>query len=142
MSAEAERVAEEFVAAWSDATKIASFFADGAVWRDVGMPAPMTDRAMMEAYVQAWITAMPDLKGRIVGKISDGDSVAAEIEFTGTNTGPMQFGPDAPAMPATGKQIHGKGTFFGRVANGKFVEIHTYPDMAGMMMQFGMMASG
>jgi ketosteroid isomerase-like protein len=42
-------------------------------------------------------------------------------------------------MPATGKRINGKGTYFLRVRDGKAVEVHTYPDTAGLLMQLGML---
>lgn len=141
MSAEAENLAEAFVASWNqgDADATVAFFADGAVWKDVGIAEPMTDRAAMRAYVQAWYTALPGMKASLASKVSDGDRVAGEVEFTGTNTGPLQFNPAMPPIPATGREVHGRGTFFARVQGGKIVEVHTYPDNAGMMMQLGMM---
>jgi predicted ester cyclase len=48
----------------------------------------------------------------------------------------------APAIPATGKQVTGQGTYFLRVRNGKVVEVHSYPDAAGLMMQLGLMGGG
>jgi predicted ester cyclase len=65
--------------------------------------------------------------------------VAAEIEFVGTNSGPLQLAPGAPPIPATGKKVNGKGTYFVRFKDGKAVEVHSYPDAAGMMMQLGLM---
>jgi predicted ester cyclase len=68
--------------------------------------------------------------------VSD-EAVAAEVQFTGTNTGPMMMaGKD---IPPTGKSVVGKGTYFARVKGGKVVEFNSYPDMAGMMMQLGFM---
>jgi ketosteroid isomerase-like protein len=48
------------------------------------------------------------------------------------------MGPDAPPIPATGKPISNKGVYFVRIRGGKGVEVHTYPDAAGMMMQLGL----
>ena len=67
------------------------------------------------------------------------DQVAAEIEFTGTNTGPLQLGAGGPAVHPTGKRINGRGTFFARVRDGQFIELRTYPDLAGLMMQLGLL---
>lgn len=78
------------------------------------------------------------VKNRIVSE----NQVAAELEFTGTNTGPLQMAPGAPAIPATGKKVTGKGTYFVRIQNGKAVEVHSYPDAAGLMMQLGLMPGG
>jgi len=41
--------------------------------------------------------------------------------------------------PPTGKSVVGKGTYFARVKGGKVVELNSYPDIAGMMMQLGFM---
>jgi steroid delta-isomerase-like uncharacterized protein len=134
---ENERIAEAFVASWGshDAGQTVAFLAEGATWLDV--TGSLLDRSAMRAYVQGWDDALPDLSARVVGKVASEDQVAAEIEFTGTNTGPMQMGAGAPAMPPTGKSVRGKGTFFARIRDGKIVELHTYPDLAGVMMQLG-----
>jgi steroid delta-isomerase-like uncharacterized protein len=116
--------------------------ADNAVWTDVGVPEPMKDKAAIRHYVQGWFTAFPDLKISVKNRVVTDDQIATELEFTGTNTGPLQMGPGAPAMPATGKKVNGKGTYFLRVRGGKVVEYHSYPDTAGMMMQLGMMPKG
>ena len=34
-----------------------------------------------------------------------------------------------------------KGTYFGRIRGGKLVEMHSYPDLAGLMAQLGLMAA-
>jgi steroid delta-isomerase-like uncharacterized protein len=133
------KVDDEFMASWNarDADRTMAVMADGAVWYDVGSPEPMRDRAAMRAYVQSWYTGFPDMVARTVNRVVSDDQVAVEVSFSGTNTGPLQMGP-AP-MPPTGKKVDGKGTYFARIRNGKITEVHTYPDVAGMMMQLGMM---
>lgn len=138
-----ERLAEEFIASWGtrNPDNTMAFIAEGAVWNDVGLPEQLRDRAAMRGYVQSWINAFPDMEVRAVNKVATGDQIAAEIEFSGTNTGTMQLSPGMPAMPPTGKKVNGKGTCFARVRDGKLTEIHTYPDIAGMMMQLGLMST-
>jgi len=70
---------------------------------------------------------------RVVGD----EVVAAEVQFTGTDTGPMMIA--GKEIPPTGKSVVGKGTYFARVKGGEVVEFNSYPDMAGMMMQLGFM---
>jgi predicted ester cyclase len=70
---------------------------------------------------------------RVVGD----DSVAAEIEFTGTNTGPLAMG--GQEMPPTGRTVTGHGTYFAKAGDGRITEFHAHPDIAGMMMQLGFM---
>ena len=138
-----EKLAEEFISSWvaRDPDRTMALLAEGAVWHDVGIPEALRDRSSMRQHVQSWNTAFPDMVVRLANKLASEDQVAGEVEFSGTNTGTMQMGPGAPAMPPTGKTVNGKGTFFARVQNGKFVEVHTYPDIAGMMRQLGLMPS-
>jgi predicted ester cyclase len=68
--------------------------------------------------------------------VSD-DAVASEVEFTGTNTGPMMMA--GKEVPPTGKSVRGTGTYFARVRDGKIVEFNSHPDVANMMMQLGFM---
>jgi hypothetical protein len=68
--------------------------------------------------------------------VSD-EAVAAEVQFTGTNTGPMMMAgkENPPNRQERGRQGH----YFARVKGGKVLEFNSYPDMAGMMMQLGFM---
>lgn len=135
------RLDEEFIAAWDahDADRATAIFSDDAVWQDVANPEPLRGTAAIRQYVQSWFTAFPDMKTVTKNRVVSEDQVAAEVEFVATNTGPLQMAPGAPALPATGKKVTGKGTYFVRIRNGKGVEAHTYPDLAGMMLQLGMM---
>src|SRR6266508_1609067 len=101
---------EEFVmAAWSahDADRALALLSEDVVWQDVASPEPMHGKAAIRPYLQGWFTAFPDLNARVKNRVVSEDQVAAEVEFTGTNSGPMQMAPGAPAMPATGKQVKG-----------------------------------
>ena len=73
---------------------------------------------------------------RVVGE----DSVAAELEFTGTNTGPLLMG--GVELPPTGKSVVGRGSYFARVKDGKVTEFSAHPDAAGLMMQLGLLPQG
>jgi steroid delta-isomerase-like uncharacterized protein len=117
-----------------------ALLSDDVVWYDIGSPEPMRGKAAARPYLQAWYTAFPDLKSKVVDRIVTEDKVATEIEFTGTNRGSLQMSPSAPAIPATGKLVKGKGTYFLHIRNGKIVEVRTYPDTMGMMMQLGLLA--
>lgn len=141
---EAERVAREFVASWGDqdAAKTAGFVADGAAWEDMTGVGALPDREAMRQYVEGWNVAFPDLTARTVSAVADGDRVAAEVEFTGIHTGPMGMGPGRPPLEATGRRITGRGVFFGRVRDGKFVELRTYPDVGGVLRQLGVGGEG
>ena len=132
---------EEEIAAWNahDAERAAAIFPENVVWIDTGSPQPLQGKDAIRQYLQGWFTAFPDIKLTVKNRVVTEDQVAAELEFVGTNNGPLQFGPGTPALPATGRIVNGRGTYFVRFKNGKPVEVHSYPDAAGMMMQLGLM---
>lgn len=131
---------DEEIAAWNahDVERAVAVFPDEIVWLDTGNPQPLKGKDALRQYLSAWFTAFPNIKITIKNRVATEDQVAAELEFVGTNAGSLQFGP-GPALPATGKTVNGRGTYFVRFKNGKPVEVHSYPDAAGMMMQLGLM---
>lgn len=120
-----------------NAQAFADILADEFVMTDDGSPEPITDKAGVLAYMQPWFNAFPDMSTKQTNRVVSADSVAAEIEFTGTNTGPMVMG--GKEIPPTGKMVVGTGTYFARVKDGKVVEYNGHPNIAGIMMQLGMM---
>src|SRR5436189_2323730 len=56
---------------------------------------------MLQA-AQGWKRAFPDGRGTVLGAYSDGPVAVLELEWVGTNTGPMDA-PDGSQMKATGK---------------------------------------
>lgn len=97
----------------------------------------MTTRDQALEYCRGWFTAFPDMQIRRQNRIIADEQVAAELEFTGTNTGPLNAG--GQEIPATGKSVRARGTYFVKARDGKIVEFHTHPDLAGMMGQLGLM---
>lgn len=138
---ELARLDQEAVSAWNsqDIEGYLRLCADDIVWHDVASPEPLHGKDAVRQLLQTWFTALPDMHSEVKNRVGNGDTVAVELEFSGTNTGPMQMAPDAPPIPATGKRVNAKGVYFARYAGGKLVEVHTYPDNAGMMMQLGLM---
>ena len=136
---EIERLDDEGMAAWDghDAEAFANLFAEGFVVNDVAMPEPITTRDGVRQYAQGWFTAFPDMSIKQTNRVVGDDTVAAEVQFTGTNTGPMMMA--GKEIPPTGKSVISKGVYFARARDGKIVEFNGYPDIAGMMMQLGFM---
>jgi steroid delta-isomerase-like uncharacterized protein len=132
---------EEEIAAWNahDVERALAIFPDDVKWHDVTSPQPFQGKEAIRQYLQGWFSAFPDIKMTVKNRVISEDQVAAELEFVGTNNGALQLAPGAPAIPATGRQVHGKGTYFVRFQDGKPVEVHSYPDAAGMLMQLGLM---
>jgi steroid delta-isomerase-like uncharacterized protein len=138
------RLDEEFIAAWDthDPDRAVALLSEDVAWQDVANPEPLRSKAAIRQLMQSWFTAFPDLTTVWKNHVVTEDQVAAEVRWTGTNNGPLQMAAGAPAIPATGKQVTGQGTYFLRIRKGKVVEVHSYPDAAGLMMQLGLMPGG
>jgi steroid delta-isomerase-like uncharacterized protein len=136
---ELERLDDQGMAAWNDHDTDAwvGLFADDFVWHDWTTPEPIRDKEGARRYFDAWMTAIPDMQVKTMRRVVGDDAVAVEIEFVGTNTGPMVMG--GMEIPATNKTITGRGSYFAHVRDGKIVEFSSHPDAAGMMMQLGLM---
>ena len=136
---ELERLDDQGIAAWNahDADAFLALFADDFVWTDWTMPEPMRDRDTARRYFGGWAGAFPDMQVKMIDRVVGDDAVAGEIEFTGTNTGPMEMG--GMTIPPTNKPVVGRGSYIARVRNGKIAEFSSHPDAAGMMMQLGLM---
>lgn len=132
---------EENFVAWNahDVDHALSLYADDIVFVDVGSTQAFRGKQAVRQYIQAWFSAFPDMKITVKNRVISDDQLAGEIEFVGTNKGTISLSPDVPPIPATGKKINGKGTYFVHIKNGKAKEVHTYPDLAGMLMQLGLM---
>ena len=132
---------QEEIAAWNahDVERALAIFPDTVMWHDVSSPEPFKGKAALRQYLEGWFSAFPDIKITVTNRVISEDQLASEIEFVGTNSGDLQLAPGAPPIPATGKKVTAKGTYFVRFQNGKPVEVHSYPDAAGMMMQLGLM---
>jgi steroid delta-isomerase-like uncharacterized protein len=136
---ELERLDDQGIAAWNDhdADAFLNLLADDFVWYDWTQPEPIRDRDGARQYFNSWVTAFPDMQIKVVNRVIGDDAVAAELEFAGTNTGPMSMGGNQ--IPPTNKTVAGRGTYIVRFRGGKVVEFSTHPDVAGLMMQLGFM---
>jgi steroid delta-isomerase-like uncharacterized protein len=134
---EIERIDDQGMAAWEghDAEAWVSLLADDFVWHDWTQPEPIRDKEAARKYFSSWSKAFPDLNSKQVVRVVGEDSVAAEIEFTGTNTGPMEMG--GKEIPPTNKTVIGRGAYIAFMRDGKVVEFRSHPDVAGIMMQLG-----
>jgi steroid delta-isomerase-like uncharacterized protein len=141
MSSEIEQIDDQGMAAWDrhDVPGFVALLASDFVWSDLTLPEPMRSREEARQYMQAWFTAFPDMRVKQTNRVVGGDGVAGELEFTGTNTGPMMMG--GMEIPPTGRNVLGRGSYFARVEDGKIVRFSSHPDVAGMMMQLGLMPS-
>jgi predicted ester cyclase len=67
---------------------------------DVAMPEPITTKDGVRQYAQGWFTAFPDMSVKQTNRVVSDEAVAAEVQFTGTNTGPMMMAERRSPQPA------------------------------------------
>ena len=136
-----EKLDDQGIKAWDthDPDAFVALFADTFTATDDSVPEPMKTKDALRDYSEAWFRAFPDMHLKVTNRVVTEDGVGAEIEFTGTNTGPMAMG--GMEMPATNKKVNGNGSYFAKIRDGKITEFHAHPNVAGVMMQLGMMPS-
>jgi steroid delta-isomerase-like uncharacterized protein len=139
MSREIEQIDDQGMAAWDrhDVAAFVSLLAADFVWTDLTVPEPMRSRDEARQYMQACFTAFPDMRVKQTNRVVGENAVAGEVEFTGTNSGPMVMG--GMEIPPTGRSVLARGSYFARVEDGKIVRFSSHPDAAGLMMQLGLM---
>ncbi len=85
--------------------------------------------------IQRWKRAFPDIKATVLNTFGSGDKVFAEVEWEGTQTGPLEgpFGMIAP----TNKRGIIKAAIVATVMNDKLVEVHHYFDVLTLLGNLG-----
>jgi steroid delta-isomerase-like uncharacterized protein len=135
MTTDMERVIEDFAEAWSshDAERIASFFAEGAVYDEVPVGELTHDgEQRVRSFATDTFAAMPDFKAELSFVFGVGDRAAGEGVLTGTQTGEM------PPYPATGKSIAVPFAIIAEGEEGKLKRIAVYWDLASFLRQLGL----
>ena len=83
-----------------------------------------------------YLAAMPDARVTLHRVLTDGQHVAADWTYTGTNTGEIM------GMPPTGKAASIGGSHFFRCDGDRIAETWTYPDTLGLLQQLGLVTIG
>ena len=90
-------------------------------------------------YLQAYITAFPDMGIEVRRMLEDGESIAAEVRFFGTQTGPMAM-PQGELTPS-GRRMDLETADFITTRDGKISSWRVYLDMMEFMQQLGLVPS-
>src|SRR5436190_5544653 len=97
---------DQVIDAWNkhDVEKFLTYCDEKIIWRDIANPSPYSGRNGAKEFYNGWLTAFPDFKIKVLNKVVTEDSIAVELEFSGTNTGPLKIGNDPNQIPATKKK--------------------------------------
>ncbi|MFL5895419.1 MAG: ester cyclase [Thermoleophilaceae bacterium] len=93
--------------------------------------------AQVEA-ARGWKAAFPDGRGTVERAISDGNTVALELTWEGTQTGSMRA-PDGQEMPASNRRATVHACQVMEIEDGKIKATHHYFDLMTILQQLGAM---
>jgi len=87
-----------------------------------------------------WKTAFPDLEATFKAVVESGDTVVAEVEWTGTHKGPLET--PVGTLPATNKFGRVGAVMIVKLKDGKIIEARHYFDQLTLLAQIGVPAFG
>ena len=87
------------------------------------------------SYWQGWKEAIPDVTGTVHQAVAGDNTVALEVTWKGTQTGPLQT--PTGTIPATGKQQATRACWVMDFDGGKVKESRHYYDMLSLLQQLG-----
>lgn len=102
------------------------------------LPTPTKGLGAHKKDVEGLIAAFPDMKVTTTMLFGQGNWVAAEYIMEGTHTAPLAL-PGGQMIPATNRRVRVPVCELSRMVDGKFAEEHVHFDLAGMMIQLGLM---
>jgi steroid delta-isomerase-like uncharacterized protein len=116
-----------------DLDAIASYFADDAVWYVTYIAEPLDTSEKRNAYLADIYLGSPDTHTTEGLVLSSGNTVVVDHAMVGTHTH------DQPGIPATGKAWVGPHMDVFDFEGGKIKKLTTYADIAGYLIQIGLM---
>lgn len=120
-----------------DVNDFASLYATNAVAYDPQYSENLTGREAIRKDAEDFILAFPDIQAKIISILSSADSVALEMELSGTHTGPMVT--PSGSIPATNRSLTMRVGRFIRVdSQGAITEDNRYYDTASIAQQLGL----
>jgi steroid delta-isomerase-like uncharacterized protein len=91
--------------------------------------------ARIEA-AQGWKRAFPDEQGTITGVYTSGNTVALELTWEGTHSGPLAT-PDGQELPPSNKRVAVKSVQVIEVEDGKMKALRHYFDLMTLLREIG-----
>lgn len=119
-----------------DANAFAALYATRAIAHDPQYPEPLKGREAIRKDIEDFFQAFPDLQARLVSVLASGDTVASEVELSGTHK--VSLASPTGAIPPTNRQVQLRVAGFDRVEGDVITESRRYYDLAGLMQQLGL----
>ena len=140
MAQSAEEVARESIESYNagDFDRLRSLLAEDFYEEELATQRRLEGAdARLEA-AQAWKRAFPDEHGTITGAYTSGNTVAIELTWEGTQSGPMAT-PDGRELPPSNKRITVKSVEVIEIEDGKIKVLRHYFDLMTLLQQIGAM---
>lgn len=135
---DASTIAAQFVEAFNahDEEKMLQLTAENVVFEAPG-DVHLEGREPTTQYSMAWLNAFPDASLTIHNEIVAGEWVVQEFTFQGTHTATLS-GPTGD-IPATHRELTGRGVEVIKIEDGLVTETRLYFDQVQVMTQLGLM---
>ncbi len=135
--ADLAKIAREAVDAFnaSDWERTKALVTPDYLYNEVGTQRRIQGPEEVVAALQGWKQAMPDAKGTVTSALASGNTVALEITWEGTHTGPLE-GPTG-TVPASGNRQVTPAAQILIFEGDKIKENHHYFDMMSLLKQIG-----
>lgn len=135
--ADLTQAAADLIDAFNDADweRVRGLIAPDAVFTETGTGRRVEGADAYLELLQGWKDALPDVHGTIRGAIAGEDTVAQQLLWEGTHTGPMQT-PGGTLQPS-GAQISVEASLWARFEGDKAREVHHYLDVLTLLQQIG-----
>ena len=136
---DAQAVAAAFIEAFNahDEARIRELYAEDAVFEGPG-DVRLEGREAVTGYAMSWLNAFGDARLDVRNELVAGDSVVQEFVFEGTHTGTLQT-PAGEVVPATNRQLRGRGLQVMRIEDGALADTRLYFDQVDVLTQLGLM---
>jgi steroid delta-isomerase-like uncharacterized protein len=140
MAQSAEDVAREGIDCYNagDFDRLRSLLADDFYEEELATQRRLEGADARIEAAQGWKRAFPDEHGTITGVYSSGNTVALELTWKGTHSGPLAT-PDGQELPPSNKQVMVKSVEVIEVEDGKMKALRHYFDLMTLLQEIGAM---
>ena len=142
MAQSAEDVARESVECYNagDFDRLRSLLADDFYEEELATQRRLEGADARVAAAQSWKRAFPDEQGTITGTYASGNTVAVELTWEGTQTGPLAM-PDGQELPPSNKPMTVKSVEVVEIEDGRIKVLRHYFDLMTILQQIEAMDS-
>jgi steroid delta-isomerase-like uncharacterized protein len=131
------QAAEQLIDAFNhdDWDRLRPLLAPDVVYAEAGTGRRIEGADAYFELLNGWKTALPDVNGTIRTALASNDTVAQELLWEGTHSGPMQT--PGGTLEATGNHIRVDATAWFQFQDGLIHEIHHHLDVLTLLQQIG-----